>query len=143
MITQPTEEFFKDGQWGWDGSRWRKLALIWGFTDRLAENLGGTKSGDGTYSLYSTSVPAGEVHVVEKVSLFNDTTAPAAVAVAVKDGSTEWHVYRNSSPAKSIPDLVAGPFTLKEGDQIRIILWGCLNSDVIKAVVWGYKMVVT
>ena len=35
--TAPAEAHFDKGSWGWDLTQWRKLGLLWGYTDRLAE----------------------------------------------------------------------------------------------------------
>jgi len=142
-ITNPTEEYFKDGAWGWDGTQWRKLALLWGYTERYAENLGGTKSGDGTYEQSGTVVPSGEVWVVECISLYNHSGARGAIALQVNDGTTNYAVTRNLTPVQYELVSFIGRLTLEAGDKVLVQQSACLDGDVLRGVAWGYKMAVT
>jgi len=142
-ITQPVEEYFKDGQWGWDGTRWRKLALLWGYTDRWSEYLGGSKSGDGTWVQSSTVVPAGYVYQVQFIAIANNNRDPAFIRIAYYDGANYYFVAYDSSPARYVPLVVTVPGVLKAGDRVRVTVSGCLDGDVLQGGVWGYKMAVT
>lgn len=78
-ITDPTEAYFKDGTWGWDGSLWRKLPLVWGYSALAGEALSNTNLGAGTNYLNGTAVSAGEVLVVRQVSLRYIGTVPTLI----------------------------------------------------------------
>lgn len=139
-ITNPAEEYFKDGQWGWDGTAWQKLNLLFGVQDRWMENLGGTKSGAGSYIKLSTAVPAGYIYVVQILAAYNATTAPDYISLYLNDSATNYLIAKVLTPGVGIPLYVAGQYVLKAGDMVRVLVAGCLDGDVIGAFVWGYKM---
>lgn len=141
-ITNPAEEHFDKGLWGYDGSAWRKLALLWGYTDRYSEDLGGTKSGAGQYVGTGTSVPAGEVWTVNFVTLRNQTGSRGAGLLMVHDGSLYYRFAYEASSTQSIPLIFTGSLPLKEGDYIQVRMDACSDNDVLQAGVWGYKMAV-
>lgn len=126
--------------YGYDGANWKKQGMVWTYNDRLADNVGGTKSGAGTYIAWSTTPPAGEVQKVEFVLVQNNSTAPSWVAIYVFDGTNTFTAGFKATPGLSTPFVVYGPFTLKPGDKAGVSVGGCLDGDVISGVVWGYKM---
>lgn len=139
-ITDPTEAYFKDGQWGWDGTRWRKLPMVWGYSDRYFEDLGGTKSGDGTYSSYGTPVPEGEVWVVQGLYISNESGARGYASLFLYVGASGYFLYNNQTPARYEHMRWDGALVLKAGDKARIFQLSCLDGDTINGGVWGYKM---
>lgn len=142
-VTNPDEKSFKDGVWGHDGSVWRKLALLWGYTDHWSENLGATKEGDGTYTKTSTAVPAGYVYVVSVISLVNGSGSRGQVNISVVVSGVTVFLHVKVTPAVNIPELFSGNLVLGEGDYVEAKQYSCLNNDVILAGVVGYKMKVT
>lgn len=142
MITQPTEEYFKDGLWGWDGTRWRKLPLLWGYSDRLAEQKKDLSAAVGTNQLVHTAVPVGEVW---KVTLHTVNNANTAVNIQLRGnlGGTDMLIYNHGVPAAgawntSLPlDL-----TFKAGDVIYGQFVACVLNDDIYSHLFGYKMAV-
>lgn len=124
----------------YDGSTWRKSNLLWGYHDRLYEDLGGTKSGAGEYTAYSTAVPAGEVHIVQSISFRNMTGARGAAQLRLYSNSAFAVLEHDSAPAQYVPLLALGNFPLKEDDRVRVNQASCLDADVLQAAIWGYKM---
>jgi hypothetical protein len=141
-VTDPTEAYFKNGLWGWDLTQWRKLPLIFGYTDRYAENLGGTKSGAGIYTGSMTAVPAGNIIVANYLMARNTITAPTFITLHAYDGTNYYLFTRTATPGAANPVQWDGSFVLKEGDYLEVRVHGCLDADVIEAVVWGYKMAI-
>jgi len=142
-ITDPTEEYFKDGSWGWDGTRWRKLNLTWGVYDRLSQDLGGVVGGAGTYTKASTAVPAGYVHVIYGITFTNNTGARGWITFAATIGGVVLYVARYATPVAVMPYTMLGPFVLLGADVITVSQASCVLNDVITAGIWGYKMQVT
>lgn len=138
----PTAEYFDKGVWGYDGTRWRKLALLWGYTDRYAERVSDLNADAGQNSLDGTVVPAGEVWMVEVISAQNATTSISAIILQVTDGSAYAEMARNNSPASGNNVNWYGRVTMKEGDKVHIIFDGCISGDDLYLDVWGYKMAV-
>ena len=139
-ITNPAEPFFKDGQWGWDGTLWRKLPMVWGYSDRYFEDLGGTQENGGTYSAYGTEVPPGEVWVIQSMRLTNITGARGYINFYAYAGAASHVLYYRKTPAVGEYDFWEGAVALKAGDKVRVIQASCLDDDVLYGSVWGYKM---
>lgn len=140
MIKSSSEAYFKDGIWGWTGSLWRKLAMLWGYSDRLVENLGGTQSPAGNYVASSTAVPAGEVHTLQTVSILNTSGARGAVYVRVVLAGVSVYLAYSAGLATWVPLIFATPITLKQGDYVVLQMNSCLDLDVLYAGICGYKM---
>lgn len=141
-ITDPAQPHFKGGLWGWDLSQWRRLAQIFGYTDRWVENLGGTKSGAGLYSVDGTAVPSGYVYVVQALSLGNMSGARGALFLKVISGATVIGLGYIATPVQYQAVISLGVIVLKEGDAVRVQQLACLDGDVLQGGVWGYKMAI-
>jgi len=125
---------------GWDGSAWRKLSLVFGYSERLYEDLGGTQSGAGDYGKHSTAVPAGEIHIVQAITIRNETGARGRAQIHTRANGTFILLASLVTPVRYEPVEFAGPLCLAEGDQIYVIQYSCLDSDGIVSGLWGYKM---
>lgn len=136
----PTEEYFNRGLWGHDGGSWRKLSLLWGYSDRLAVYTQHTQVGTDPYFLSLGTVPAGEIWVVNATLSINDTTQMSQLHY-VHDGSNYYYIKAFSSLAAgvwAVNDNVV--YVLKEGDSVGISFWGNADGDGLTGCVWGYKM---
>lgn len=142
-ITDPSELHFGKGLWGFDGSVWRKLPMLWGFSAGWVEDLGGTKSGAGTYSQLSTAVPAGYVYVLHSLLAINNTGARGLVQVYKRSGGTVYTLNQVNAPAQYVPVSWSGALALAAGDQVGVYMTACLDGDAIDACAVGYKMAVT
>jgi len=138
--TDPAEAHFDKGLWGFDGSEWQKLGLIWGYYDRWGEDLGATKSGDGTYNAITTAVPAGYVYVLQGISLVNISGARGMMRFYAEVGVPYYTVAVSVTPAQYVPLVFVGNGVLKAGDSVVVNQLSCLNGDVLYGGVWGYKM---
>lgn len=141
-ITNPAEPFFKDGVWGWDDTVWRKLALLWGYTDRWEEDLGEAGVAAGHWTTSSTAVPAGYVYKLELAVLSNGSGARGLATISVHGAANAYVVKYSVGLAQYEPHLLTGAFTLKEGDKIDFRMNNCLVGDLLYAGVWGYKMAI-
>jgi len=163
-ITDPSEEYFKDGLWGWatntweklissggslvtalhgwDGSVWRKLPLVFGFSNILAFRTSAVISGANGY-IYSAAVPAGEIWVVTNIGVADIVTATTRNRIAI----------RHSGTNLAIADVVdafgialyatwSGHAYLGYQDLIRADFAGGLAGDVCYIDVIGYKMLI-
>jgi len=139
-VTQTAAADLTPGVCGWDGLVWRKLPLLWGYSDRWAEVLGGTQSGAGSYEKFTTAVPAGQVYVLEFVAFQNNTGQRGDVTIGIKDGTYIYSLDTFTTPTQYETCTWFGRMTLKAGDQVKIIQATCVNGDVLYGVAWGYKM---
>ena len=142
-ITNPAEQHFERGLWGFDGSVWRKLPMLWGYTDRYAEEKSNLSCTAGANILTFSTVPAGEVWRVTALTWVNVNTACVPIAVQLADGVNTWTVYVEAAGVANVYASRLVDITLKEGDCLRVAFYGCTLNDDIFAWVLGYKMAVT
>jgi len=142
-ITDPSQEYFKDGSWGWNGTTWVKLPLVFGYYDQWVEDLGGVKAGAGTYEQDSGHVPAGEIWVLQLLSLANWTAVRGGVFLQLMGSVDYSSLAYHAGPAQYVPVIGRGPVVLGDGDYVKVRQLSCVNADVISAAVWGYKMKVS
>jgi hypothetical protein len=140
--TDPAEEHFNKGLWGHDTSVWRKLALLWGYSDRYLNQQQDTSDVAANYTINLAGVPAGEVWRIQGVGVYRTAVAGQYARLQVYNGST----------AVSIEDIAiatAGRFinnsrelVLKAGDNIRVVYIASVVDEVLITGAWGYKMAV-
>ena len=141
-ITNPTEEYFKDGLWGWDGTRWRKAGVPLWYRSSYFEDLGGTAT--GTYwDKHSTAVPAGYVYVVSALSLRNEARASGRTEFLLyNDAGQCIHLAWSTSLAQYQPLIWAGNAILSEGWKIRVTMATIQSGDEISGGLAGYKVAI-
>lgn len=138
--TQETEEHFRHGQWGHDGTQWRKLPLTWGYTDRWVEYVEDLNAAAGTNTLACAAVPAGYVYVLQAMISQNVNTITAH-SKEVRGDSITAVLARDAAVAAGLTkELFPIGVALKAGDIARCRFIGCALNDDINLVVWGYKM---
>jgi len=142
-VTNPSEASFKDGIWGFDGSVWRKLGLLWGYSDRLAEFDTHTKVGAGSALRALFTVPSGYIYVV------NATMSKNIDKITVQnhllyDGSDYYSVFQSTPTAVNQWQVNANLFyALKQDDKLTFQFVSCDADDDLEFGAWGYKMRVT
>ena len=139
-ITDPTEEYFKDGVWGWDGSQWRKLPLLFGYSDRYAERVGPVTAVSGTNQLDLSTVPSGEIWVITSISAWASSSNISRVDLRVIVGSDVFVLKATGySTAYHTVDW-QGTIILAAGDYIRVQFSGASGGEALDAWAVGYKM---
>lgn len=141
--TNPTEIYFDKGGWGFDGTLWRKLNLLWGYNDQLFEKKVNLAALLGDNILYHTAVPAGEVWVVTGASAVDANTA-TRIQLGMSGGGTFSIIWDYGTPAPGV--WVATPaenIVLKAGALMWTDFLVCAVGDDIYSSIWGYKMKVT
>ena len=128
------------GLCGYIGTAWQKLPMLFGYTAIWDENLGGIATG-ATYYKDTSTIPAGELWVLQAISARNLTRDPSSVFLRVgrASGSVVGLIY-TVTPGAGVPVLATGEWVLRAGDVARVYLSGCQADDVIEAGIIGYKM---
>jgi len=140
--TDPAEAHFDKGSWGWDLTQWRKLPLVWGFSDVWDENFGGTADGV-LYGRISSTPAAGQVFVLQGVSYTNCTEESDEVTLYLNRASGAWVVVAYAGPlARFIPLLFTGMLVLGPGDTLVLWATGVNVGNDIRAGLVGYKMAI-
>ena len=139
-ITNPTEEYFKDGIWGWDGSQWRKIGIPFNYSADFYEDLSGIAS--STFYMESTSTtPAGEIRVILAASLRDATHATGAVSFSIVPPSGERIIVAwEPSLLSAQPLIYTGVLILPAGYKFTAMFSGVQNSDTMEGGVVGYKV---
>ena len=114
----------------------------WGFNERIVGQTIETDATVGTNILYSTTVPANEVWVIDYANALNVNTACSLVYIILYGSGVKVVVEQSTT-------LAAGQYlrgepksTLQEGDKLEFQFFGCTAGDDLHCRWWGYKMVV-
>jgi len=140
--TDPAEAHFDKGLWGFDGTVWRKLPMLWGYSDRYAETESNLSAAAGFNWLVFSTVPAGEVWVVSGMTWVNVNTACSLIAADMYDGADLYTLYYEGTPAANVYKTIQCDIVLKEGDCLKVLFGGCALNDDIYAWAFGYKMAI-
>jgi hypothetical protein len=164
MITDPSEQYFKDGLWGWtgtlweklkafsnllgiashgwDGSVWRKEPIRLGFSSQYLE----LETDTGTGSLLSLTfsiVPSGELWVVEAFTTFPvDGDHPTPAFLSVYDGSNDHLFARVPSLSRNTMLAAETPLFLVAGDRLRVLFASGISGNEYRAYANGRKVLI-
>jgi len=138
--TDPSEEYFDKGLWGWDGSVWRKAALPWGYTGVVNQQVIDLNAAAGQNILSGSAVPAGEVWVIEVISVFNNTTACAKVVVDIVSDGQETELLYETTIVVGQRYIFDGRVTLNVGDYINVYFIDCVAGDDLYMRLHGNRM---
>jgi len=141
-ITNPTEEYFKDGTWGWDGSQWRKLGILLGYHSALSHDVANSNANAGTNMLATGAVETGYIWVVETIAAMNVNHAPSRIAITAYRSEIDYPVLDTSSATANIWTVWNGQIVLAVGDTIRTYIFGCTAGDVLYLRALGYKVAI-
>lgn len=141
-ITSPSEQHFDKGLWGWTGSVWAKLAMLFGYTSRWAERVTDQASGVETIDVTTTVVPAGYIYVLQACSAINVGSACASVLMRVLGGGAYCGILYQGTPIIAAPDCWSGEIVLAAGDSVTARFVTCADGDNCYLDVRGYKMAV-
>ena len=142
-ITDPTEEYFKDGLWGWDGTQWRKQGLLFGYCSPLSQIKALTVTDAGSNYLTSDTVEANSLWIVQLIAVCDSLTTLTRIVIAVVrsggyyitadvPGPEPDHWYTRTLNLLMITD-----------DYINVSFYGCKVDDVIRLRMLGYKVGLT
>jgi hypothetical protein len=138
-ITNPSEKYFKDGQWTFDGTVWRPQNQLLSYRDTVDIAVVIADAAAGNNTLYTTAVPTGEVHVMTFATAWNDTSN-CTMARFRKDvsGSAYW-IDVLLAPARWFPLKFQGTLVMKAGDRLAATFYGCTVHDILYMTGAGYK----
>jgi len=90
--------------------------------------------------LISTEVPAGEVWVVTRIVLYNDTSNTTALLLFYDAEHPSRLIDQALNPPARTPLVVSTPIILEAGTDIVARLDGCTAGDDIYLMLYGYTM---
>lgn len=140
--TDPTEPHFDKGLWGYDGTQWRRLGVVWGYADRLKLDLSETSTGGGSTTVTSTAVPAGYVYNVQTLFVWHDDPVARYTVFYFKVGAALTRIaFHAALPQYQFLEPLGG-LIMKEGDQLQAICVSLANTERVYLTAFGYKMAV-
>jgi len=139
-ITDPSQEYFKDGSWGWDGSQWRKLPLVFGYSERWAEHAEGAAVADGDAEAATGVVPPGYVYVVQATQTWHTAATDKECFVEVRDNDLGVILDYYAASAAYVYHCWGGGVVLSAGDSVRVVALAPGDGKYVAVNVWGYKM---
>ena len=142
-ITNPTEEYFKDGLWGWDGTQWRKLSLLFGYSGPYSESPSNTNLPAGDSNLAGSTVPAGEVWVVQGMMGEVISSTCTELRFGFWNGAAIIICKQVLAPVSGQLYDYQGMLILAAGYYPLILLYDMTAGDYAYLNIWGYKMKVS
>ena len=139
-ITNPTEEYFKDGIWGWDGTQWRKLSLLFGYSGPYSEAPYNTNLPAGVSNLAGSTVPAGEVWVVQGMLATVISSTCTDLRFGFWNGADIIICKQVLSPTSGQFYDYQGMLVLAAGYYPLIRVYNMTAGDDAFLYIWGYKM---
>ena len=139
-ITNPAEAYFKDGIWGWDGSAWHKLPMVWGYSDVYGEFEYENGVAAGTHVLTFSTVGSGEVWVVTGISAACSTAGVDRIELRANVGGVGIRLRQQAYGVAHDTVDWSGVTILKDGDEMLVQFVDCALNDNLTASAWGYKM---
>jgi hypothetical protein len=141
-ITNPSEKYFKDGLWTFDGTVWRPQNQLLAFRDtkQLDGTISDAVAGLNTSNL--TAVPAGEVWVITNVIGWNDNHAMTSASIVLVGHEGGVYIDMLASPAAKTALKYAGNVVLRATEYLRFYFYGCTLHDAIVANASGYKFLI-
>lgn len=139
---KPTEEYFNRGLWGWRGSQWRKLPILWGYTAQYIERISDTDLDEGAQYTNGAAVGAGYIYYVfgATARVISATCSQLRFMPYLADGLSD--MWRVVPPVSNLMYYIDRQFVMAEGDYIAVRGYDYTAGDDLHVVVWGYKMAV-
>lgn len=128
------------GDHGYDGTAWRKQGLMWAYKDRYFQIVADADADAGNNNLVGSTVPAGEVWVIENFHTINTSHGCGIIWFFANLGGSDLLVWQVASLAVWVYGIWNGHITLKAGDHVHCYLQGITLHDSINFAVGGYKM---
>lgn len=125
---------------GWDGAAWRKLPLVWGYSDVYSEIESEDNVGVGNQILTFSVVGAGEVWVVTCFVARSIQDDPSSVRLQARVGGVVVWLKAEAYPVANMTVASECLIVLKEGDYLQVTFVSCLATTDVRANAIGYKM---
>jgi len=139
-ITNPAEEYFKNGLWVWNGSTWVKCTELWGAPAVLFDAVEDLTATAGTNNLNGAVVPTGEIWEVTHIAAWDATTAPGEVWLRVNHDASYYTLERELTLGVDVTLSFTGSIWLDAGDYVMARFASCTLNDDIYLHTFGRKL---
>jgi len=141
-VTQTAAADLTPGVCGWDGSAWRKLPLVWGYSGHYCQNIQVAASGAGDAIATGTTVPDDEVWVIERIVIRHDAGHNKELAAYAFDNGCAHLIIEELAATTLVWYHWTGRLTLPPGGNMYAHVIAPGNGKLIVASFWGYKMLI-
>ena len=128
------------GLCGYTGTAWQKQHLLWGYYDVISEALEDKELDAGVNILPSSTVPAGEIWVVQAVSSYFLSATIDYLSLAASVNGVIVPIIDSHTPATDTWYFWSGCVTLKKDDFLRAYVETATALDDLFFRYCGYKM---
>ena len=142
-ITDPNQEYFKDGTWSWDGTQWRKAGLLFGYKSQLMAQVYVPNAVVGANTMLGAAVPVGELWVLTALLCLNIGHATTSTFMGVQQGGTNFWAAATGALLALVGFSWSGNLYLVAGDKPVGTIFGCSLNDDLWFIYHGYKMRLT
>ena len=142
-ITDPSEQYFKDGGWSWNGSIWIKGGLPFEYAGNVLGRVIDDAPAAGMNYVVGAAVPADEIWVITTMHVYDATSALDRVLLAILRGGAGYNVAVTGALAAGYGYSWVGNAYLEEDDAVRATLYGVVAYDYLRFGYTGYKMRLT
>lgn len=126
--------------YGWDGSAWHKLPLVWGYSDIQSYVFSYTFVAGGNYAADMPDVDDDEVWWYQHLAAKNiDSICTIEFSVRTPSVGILLNSFADV-PANELQVVTNLPMALKATQLVRVDFVGCGANDKLRAYAWGYKM---
>lgn len=142
-ITNPGEEYFKDGGWSWTGSEWIKGGLPFEYESQVIGSVVEATGDAGRNDLVGPAVPPGYIWVITAMMAFNAQHGLSLVQLGVLQGANLYLVAATGALLVNVGYSWSGNLYLVAGDKPQAKLDGVTLNDYLYFAYAGYQMRIT
>lgn len=139
-VVQPVPNDLRVGNYGWDGSAWHKLPMVWGYSGRWVDYEHASAEGAGDAVADCTPVAAGEVWVLQAVAYSHNAAAAKDLGIDLITTGHDMLLVRDYDVAPNVWQRWSGECVLAYQDFVRASAYAPGAGKSIYVRVWGYKM---
>lgn len=115
---------------------------LWGYKDRINVQTHNSGCPAGTVQVNLDVVQSGKVQRLTHITVFDGDSVVTTITLAVIGGSITHYLALLPTPAAGVPHTWSGDITLKFGDYISAMFYGCTLGDELYLQAVGYEMTV-
>lgn len=141
-ITNPSERYFKDGLWTFDGSVWRPQNQLLAYRDVVRAQYYNPSASAGANVNNFAAIATGYVHVIEVMAGVNFSTAAGTVRWEIVSGGVAYLIGLSDYKTPTRELSYIGSFVLNSGENIRVTFNLCVLADVLYAAIAGHKFLI-
>jgi len=142
-ITDPSEQYFKDGGWSWDGSKWIKGGLAFEYASQVLGEVTTGTAAAGNNFLAGGAVPADYIWVITSMAVVDTVNGMSGARLGVLVGAVHKWAAMTGALAVRVGYSWAGQLILVEGDKPEAMCQGVTLNDDLYFYYFGYAMRLT